>query len=86
MPVRPACHGTLYLRSESQLGEPRLSIRLASTLGRLALSSSCIHPSAIIRPAVESVIVMMSRPIGSQAPSWSFTLPKNSTLSLMSVL
>jgi hypothetical protein len=50
------------------------------------VSSSWSQPSLTIRPAIQSVSVMMSRLIGWQSPSWLATLAKNSLLSLMSAL
>ena len=69
----------------SQLGDLRFETRLASTLGMFALSSFWIQPRPTIRAAIQSVSVMMSRPVGLQSASWLRTTPKNSALSLMSV-
>ena len=61
-------------------------MRLASTLGSWRVSSFWIQPRPIIRAAIQSVSTKMSRPVGSQAPSWLRTLAKNWLLSLTSVL
>ena len=50
----------------------------------MAAFSGWIHPSAIIRAAIQSVSMNMSRLTVSQLPSWLRTLAKNSALSLTS--
>jgi hypothetical protein len=58
--------------------------RFRPTFGIRAGSRRCTQPRLIIRAAIQSLSTMMSRPIGSQAASWGWILPKNSLLSLMS--
>ncbi len=57
-----------------------------SRLGTLALSNFWIQPIWIIRAAIQSVSMNMSRFVGSHPPSWFFTLAKNSLLSLTSAV
>ncbi len=42
--------------------------------GIFEASSFWIQPRSIIRAAIQSVRIIMSRLIGSQAPSWFLTL------------
>ncbi len=49
-------------------------IRFACRLGTAFASSGCTQPSPIIRAAIQSVRIIMSRSTGSHSPSWFFTL------------
>ena len=49
-------------------------MRFSCRLGTLAVSSGWIQPRLIIRAAIQSVSMIMSRSTGSQAPSWLRTL------------
>ena len=59
-------------------------MRLSCRFGTLLASRGWIQPSAIIRAAIQSVSMNMSRLTDSQEPSWLRTLAKNSALSLTS--
>ena len=74
MPVRPLCHGTWYSKSGSHWRSRSGSMMLVVTLGIFETSSFWIQPRSIIRAAIQSVRIIMSRLTGSQAPSWFLTL------------
>ena len=84
MPVRPLCHGAWYVQVGVPLPVAQRLDEVGVQVGHLAVSSGWIQPRPIIRAAIQSVSIIMSRSIGSHAPSWLRTLAKNSALSLTS--